>query len=103
MMEMRFEKGEKGGGEGVAVQVEEMVTELPVPSFHFVQLSVNRISVTFRPPSLPQPEDALGRRGEAVFGAERATRTRRNKILEFHLYLSLSPLLFLFSPLPPPI
>ena len=52
MMEMRFEKGEKGGGEGVAVQVEEMVTELQVPSFHFVQLSVNRISVTFhRPPS----------------------------------------------------
>ena len=61
MMEMRFEKGEKGGGRGL--RFGEMVTELPVPSFHFVQLSVNRISVTFRPPSLPQPEDALRRRG----------------------------------------
>ena len=63
MMEMRFEKGEKRGEEGRGVRFEDVVTELPVPYFHFVQLSVNRISVTFRRASLPQPEDALGRRG----------------------------------------
>ena len=64
MMEMRFEKGERREeGEGVAVQVEEMVTELQVPSFHFVQLSVNRISVTFRPPYPTEGCPRAARRG----------------------------------------